>query len=607
MLGNKNAKQNDKGVEKRIWFPPCHTSRSQGSLPLYNGCPSSPLLAMIKNLDSQQFQKLGNKNAKQNEKRVEKRIWFPACHTSRSQGSLPLYNRCPSPPLLAMIKNLDSQKFQKLGNKNAKQNDKGVEKRIWFPACHTSRSQGSLPLYNRCPSPPLLAMIKNLDSQKFQKLGNKNAKQNDKGVEKRIWFPACHTSRSQGSLPLYNRCPSPPLLAMIKNLDSQKFQKLGNKNAKQNDKGVEKRIWFPACHTSRSQGSLPLYNRCPSPPLLAMIKNLDSQKFQKLGNKNAKQNDKGVEKRIWFPACHTSRSQGSLPLYNRCPSPPLLAMIKNLDSQQFQKLGNKNAKQNDKGVEKRIWTTSELKIGYNWGVSLISKTYRFSGRALDCRVSQWTSWTACSNDCGLGVMKRKRFRIQAPRNGGKACPPLWQKRGCALYQCKRRAQTAFVLPADPYRRVPLGSYGFEDILPAPKKNQQVKVKVDNYCINYKLMVKRSQCRFTWADKLVTKIPICVECQPRVMGSTGHCRGEGAPGVRSHWKAFMIPRCHGEWIRLGPAIPHLKDVLSHQVVWLTVQNLESIKLLERYRTTSKRPTGNETASDIEMASVIEAAS
>lgn len=177
------------------------------------------------------------------------------------------------------------------------------------------------------------------------------------------------------------------------------------------------------------------------------------------------------------------------------------------------------------------------------------------GEALNCKVSSWTTWTACSNDCGVGVMKRKRFIIQTPRNGGKSCPPLRQKRGCAGYQCKRKSLTAFILPANPYRRVPLGSYGFEDILPAPKKNQPANVKVDSYCINFKLMVKRHQCKHTWADKLASALPVCVECQPRVMGASGKCRGEGALGIRSHWKAFLIPRCHGEWIRLGPAIPN----------------------------------------------------
>ena len=44
-----------------------------------------------------------------------------------------------------------------------------------------------------------------------------------------------------------------------------------------------------------------------------------------------------------------------------------------------------------------------------------------------------------------------------------------------------------------------------------------------------------------------------------------------------------------------------------MVRLNVQNLEPIKLLERYRTMSKRLTANETASDIEMDSAIEAAS
>eukprot|EP00794_Sanderia_malayensis_P013753 gene13753-15192_t len=175
--------------------------------------------------------------------------------------------------------------------------------------------------------------------------------------------------------------------------------------------------------------------------------------------------------------------------------------------------------------------------------------------ARDCKVSEWTSWTACSNDCGVGIMKRKRFIVETPQNGGKACPALRQKRGCALNRCKRSAQTAFILPADPYRRVPKGLFGFEQILPAPKQYNPEENKVDSYCINFKLMMKRYQCQNTWADKLDTSLPVCVECQPRVLGSDGHCRGEGVSGVRSHWKAFLVPRCHGDWIRLGPAIPN----------------------------------------------------
>ena len=62
------------------------------------------------------------------------------------------------------------------------------------------------------------------------------------------------------------------------------------------------------------------------------------------------------------------------------------------------------------------------------------------GEALNCKVGAWTPWSSCSNDCGVGVMKRKRYIIQIPRNGGKACPPLRQKRGCALYQCKRKSR-----------------------------------------------------------------------------------------------------------------------------------------------------------------------
>ena len=69
------------------------------------------------------------------------------------------------------------------------------------------------------------------------------------------------------------------------------------------------------------------------------------------------------------------------------------------------------------------------------------------------------------------------------------------------------------------------------------------------------MFKRPHCKGTWAEELESNLPVCVECQSRVMDASGHCRGEGEMGIRTHWKALNLYRCHGEWIRLGPAIPN----------------------------------------------------
>ncbi|ODM95720.1 Spondin-1 [Orchesella cincta] len=57
----------------------------------------------------------------------------------------------------------------------------------------------------------------------------------------------------------------------------------------------------------------------------------------------------------------------------------------------------------------------------------------------DCHVSSWGSWSPCDVDCGNGVMTRTRAIIQEPRNGGKPCPSLMQKRGCLGTSSRRRA------------------------------------------------------------------------------------------------------------------------------------------------------------------------
>ena len=76
----------------------------------------------------------------------------------------------------------------------------------------------------------------------------------------------------------------------------------------------------------------------------------------------------------------------------------------------------------------------------------------------------------------------------------------------------------------------------------------------SYCVHYKLVFKRESCKGTWADKFDRSVPVCMECQSRVMNS-GHCRGEGSVGVKTRWTAFGIDRCQGSWIRLGPIIPN----------------------------------------------------
>lgn len=161
-------------------------------------------------------------------------------------------------------------------------------------------------------------------------------------------------------------------------------------------------------------------------------------------------------------------------------------------------------------------------------------------------------------------MKRTRRIVQYPENGGEPCPVLRQTRGCNVNACrntKNKYRAAIVLPIN-FRREKFGDYGYENILPAIKEDSTdnnvqatyINKPTYSYCVHYRLAYKRDACENTWASSFKSHVPVCVECQSRVMNG-GHCRGEGSIGVRTRWKALGVARCHGDWIRLGEIIPN----------------------------------------------------
>jgi Kunitz/Bovine pancreatic trypsin inhibitor domain/Spondin-like TSP1 domain len=54
---------------------------------------------------------------------------------------------------------------------------------------------------------------------------------------------------------------------------------------------------------------------------------------------------------------------------------------------------------------------------------------------IDCAVGDWSAFSACSADCGSGTSCRTRVITQPPANGGTACPQLEECRECNAQPC----------------------------------------------------------------------------------------------------------------------------------------------------------------------------
>jgi len=54
---------------------------------------------------------------------------------------------------------------------------------------------------------------------------------------------------------------------------------------------------------------------------------------------------------------------------------------------------------------------------------------------VDCSVSDWSNWSECDKPCGNGNQIRTRSIITQPHDGGKACPPLQENHECNTFEC----------------------------------------------------------------------------------------------------------------------------------------------------------------------------
>ena len=59
----------------------------------------------------------------------------------------------------------------------------------------------------------------------------------------------------------------------------------------------------------------------------------------------------------------------------------------------------------------------------------------YISNSVDCKMSEWTSWSSCSKTCRGGTRMRNRSVLRQEQNGGQACPKVQQTYECNTHEC----------------------------------------------------------------------------------------------------------------------------------------------------------------------------
>ncbi|XP_040579767.1 somatomedin-B and thrombospondin type-1 domain-containing protein [Lepeophtheirus salmonis] len=192
----------------------------------------------------------------------------------------------------------------------------------------------------------------------------------------------------------------------------------------------------------------------------------------------------------------------------------------------------------------------------------------------DCVTSDWSEWSECNQNCGVGVKSRSRVIVQYPSPGGKSCGSLNQNRRCvgqrcSMYQRQYKSpigETAGLLSAkflnpkkhksswdirenlflhNEWNRKEVREDGYQSDEPQEQTDDR------NYCIVFELVKVSKACvkddDFHGLHQGEIRCALCTD-NSRHKSLGDRCRGHGVPSKLTRWRSTIHSRCHGKWKR-----------------------------------------------------------
>lgn len=179
---------------------------------------------------------------------------------------------------------------------------------------------------------------------------------------------------------------------------------------------------------------------------------------------------------------------------------------------------------------------------------------------IDCKVSEWSSWSKCNVACGIGTSIRTRQIIRPESNGGLQCPPLEEKRTCKASQCSKRRldkisafrETAMLLPGKYAPKTSENSIANKYDVRSNLRSYTRPVEKERYCVVFRVDKAMKSCL---RDRDTTDLKygntVCVQCNDKAQRDHlgGRCQGHGTDSKRTRFKNILTPKCHGKWTRV----------------------------------------------------------